>query len=349
MNIAIELGGKIFKRGEKGSCRIHVGKSSNGAEVFLPCTVVAGKHSGSRLLLVFCQHGDEVSPLSGWYQLYQSLNPGNISGEIIALTVANPSAFEGRLRNSWIDGLHGDNGNLNRVWPGRSDGWYVEQLAYVMEKELFSKPCECVIDFHDGTACGLEIFYGYVNRNATTEHGQRSSELAIRFGMDILIGKSLLLKGTLSRYLDSKDIPNIGVEVGYFYGFGTNGDEGLRTPEETTVTGITNVMKTLKMIEGEIKLPSKQAVVQPETRVKPSSGGLLIPRVSRKDIGKSFSKEEVLFDIVDVSTMELIEHVYGPYEENFLISVPSGPLAVNIGDHGCHVADASTLEWLNNS
>lgn len=348
MPTAVQIGGRRFARGEKGACRIPLGKSSYGAELFLPCTVVTGKREGSRLVLVFCQHGDEVSPLSGWYHLYNSLNPDEIAGEVIAVTVANPSAFEARLRNSWVDALHGDHGNMNRAWPGCAGGWYVERLSYAMERELLRDPCQCVIDFHDGTAHGLEIFYGYANRNADTDHGRKACELSIGFGMDLLIGKSLVLRGTLSEYLESKGIPHVGVEIGYFYGFDGGTGKVVRTPEETTITGIRNVMKLLSMIGGTPELPAKQAVVQPETRVKPSNGGLLVPRVSRKDIGRVFPREAVLFDLVDVSTMELIEQGHGPYQNNVLISAPGGAMAVNLGDHGCHVADASTLEWIVN-
>ncbi len=345
MSRYVQVGDAQFERGTKNSRLITVAKTSYGSDLCLPVNIVAGDNEGPRLVLVFCQHGDEVSPLAGWYQLYNTLRPDEMSGEVVALPVANPVAYESRLRNSWIDALYGDHGNMNRSWPGDPGGWYSERLTSAIERHILTD-CTCVIDFHDGTARGLEIFYGYLVKNLDGEFGEMMRKLSIGFGMDLLIGRSLTYRGTLSQHLTAKRILNIGVEVGYFYGFDGDRNAPLRTPEETTMTGILNVMKILGMIEGKPLLPRKQAVVEPETRVKPPTGGFLIPHVSGRDIGRVFRDDETLYELVDLSTMRPLQKVVGPYANNLLISAPGGALAVNLGDQGCHVANADTLEWI---
>lgn len=334
-----------YSRGQKCSGRLVVGKRAAGDELVIPLNMVIGESEGPRLVLVFCQHGNEWIPLEGWYELFQSLDPSAFAGEIVALPAANPIAFEFKSRNSWMDALHGAHGNLNRAWPGKEDGWLTERMAHVIDSQVLAG-ADCVIDFHDGSPGRLHIYYGYLALGLPGEYGVLMERLGKGFGMEILISEALPLKGTLSEYLTSRSILNIGVEVGHFYGF----DDGRhRTPAEVTRTGIQNVMSILGMTNDELVLPPRQAIVRPETRVKANNGGLLLSHVSTDDIGRIFSSSEPLFDIVDITTQQVIETVYGPYQANLLLTAPGRTVPVSVGDHGCHVADAGTLQWIENA
>lgn len=345
MASSVEIAGVKYARGQKAAGRLNLGKRAAGDDLVIPMNLVIGETEGPRLVLVFCQHGNEWIPLEGWYELFRDLDPSKFAGEIVALPAANPIAFEFKSRNSWMDALHGAHGNLNRAWPGREDGWLTERMSHKIDTEILSGS-DCVIDFHDGNPGRLHIYYSYLSLGLEGEYGALMERLGKGFGMEILISESLPIKGTLSEYLTSRAIPNIGVEVGHFYGF----DDGRhRLPAEVTRTGIENVMKILGMTDGTLVLPPRQAVVKPETRVKATNGGLLRSRVSQKDIGRVFPKGAPLFDIIDISIQEVIETVSGPYNKNFLLTAPGHTVPVGIGDHGCHVADADTLQWIENA
>jgi len=338
-----EIVGHTIKRGCRTSFAWDIFNRSVATPLSLPVNVVAGEKDGPVLLLVFCQHGDETLPLIGWQQLYWQLHPEEIRGTVIALPLTNPVAAEQRSRNSWMDALHGDHGNLNRAWPGSPDGWLVERIAQKITEELLTS-VDCVIDFHDGAAGGLHIYYSYLP-NVEGAFGDKLRELALGFGMDILIDKSISYRGTLQQYLTTQEVLNVGVEIGRFCGFD---GESCREPAEVTVTGITNVMKVLGMLDGKLQLPQRQAVVSPETRVKPEHAGFLIADVTPDEIGRTFSHTQSLLRIIDLGTMNEIEEVVGPYKQNLLLTAPTSGVLVNPGDHGCHVADADTLRWIEN-
>lgn len=338
-----KLLGQVLERGKKHSLSLPVATMSTGADLLLPINVVVGEREGPRLIAVFCQHGDECLPLHGWFDLFNELNPLQIEGEVIALPAASPLATQFKMRNSLLDALGGDHGNMNRAWPGKSDGWLTERITFAIEREILSG-ADCVIDFHDGSAGGLHIYYSYLPSGESAV-ARESARLAAGFGMEILISKSLSYKGTLTQYLTEKDVPNIGVEIGWFFGF----DRSIvRTPDEVTRTGICNVMKLLGMMEGEPILPTRQAIVYPETRVKSEKGGLYLSRVTKEDIGQIYSNDHILFEIVDIRSQEIVESARGPFESNMLLTSSPNAVFVNPGDQCCHVADATTLDWIFN-
>lgn len=338
------VAGRSLQRGTKTCFLVPLVRMSIGSDLLLPLNVIVGERPGPRLILVFCQHGDESLPLQGWFELFNRLDPRKLAGEVVAMPVASPVATAFNMRNSLPDALGGDHGNMNRAWPGREDGWLTERITYRIERDVLPG-ASCVIDFHDGSAGGLHIYYGYLPAGDTPVEVE-SARLSQAFGMEILISKSLTYRGTLKQYLTEKGIPGVGVEIGRFYGF-----DGLevREPAEITATGIQNVMKVMGMMDGKPALPDRQAVVYPETRVKSLSGGLLLARVTDRDIGQIMPAERTLFEIVDVAKQEVIEVAHGPFASNMLLTAPPNATFVNPGDQCCHVADAGTLDWIANA
>lgn len=338
------VAGRSLQRGTKNCFLIPLVHMSIGSDLLLPLNVIVGKRPGPRLILVFCQHGDESLPLQGWFELFNRLDPAQVAGELVGIPVASPMATAFNMRNSLPDALGGDHGNMNRAWPGREDGWLTERITHRIGEDVLPG-ASCVIDFHDGSAGGLHIYYGYLPSGDTPVDAE-SARLSQAFGMEILISKSLTYRGTLKQYLTEKGIPSVGVEIGQFYGF-----DGLspRAPAEVTATGIQNVMKLTGMMDGEPVLPKRQAVVYPETRVKSVNGGLLLARVTDHDIGQMMPAARTLFEIVDVAKQEVIEAAHGPFGSNMLLTAPPNATFVNPGDQCCHVADAGTLEWIVNA
>ena len=72
-------------------------------------------------------HGDEYEGPDAVAAFVRDLDPGLLSGSVIAIPVANPMAFAAAQRLSAADGK-----NLARSFPGRSDGSPTERLAHAL-------------------------------------------------------------------------------------------------------------------------------------------------------------------------------------------------------------------------
>jgi len=114
-----------------------------------PITVLAGG-DGPTVLLMAGNHGDEYEGQIALTRLVQDLEPSDIRGRIIILTMANPPAAEAGLRTSPIDG-----GNLNRTFPGDARGGPTEMIAHYIEHVLMPL-ADYMVDLHSG---GTSLFY----------------------------------------------------------------------------------------------------------------------------------------------------------------------------------------------
>ena len=82
--------------------------------------------------------------------LVQELEPADLRGRIIILTMSNPPAAEAGLRTSPID-----DGNLNRAFPGDPRGGPTDMLAHYIEHVLMPR-ADNMVDLHSG---GTSLFY----------------------------------------------------------------------------------------------------------------------------------------------------------------------------------------------
>jgi hypothetical protein len=271
--------------------------------------------------------------------------------------VANPIAFEGGTRCAWVDSLNGDNGNMNRVWPGKADGWLTERVVYKLNEEIV-KGSDAAADLHNGTTTppGLTIGYGYVLTVDDPALTERVRALCLATGFDLYVKRPLSNRsGNASRCINEQGIPCFACEVGEFYGFQLKeGDRPSATPiraiPEVGVTALMNIMKHLGMLEGQPKLPRRQLLISPENNLRPSQGGALYSEFKADAIGKVVPKGTLLGTVVSPHTFEVLEEIRAPYDQNMIIGLThKHPFArVNAGDYGFLVADMANAEWVEN-
>ncbi len=341
-------------RGSKVAGFLEVCTMADGGALRLPIHVIAGARPGPQLCLVAGQHGDEIRSIWVVKKVFDDMNPEDLSGSVVAVPVANPIAFEGGVRCSWVDSVHGDGGNLNRVWPGSPDGWITERIADSLWGEVVSK-ADCVLDLHgDAFNPDLSIYYAYLGNESNSEYSSRCRQLALDFGMELLVRYSEPLSGTsLSSQLARSRIYHVGCELGDYYGLRSLDDEPQsehpqRDVLEVGVTGVTNVMKSMGMLRGSLKSPSRQVIVSTEVGLKPSHGGLLCAHVGREDVGRVVSKGTVLGTVVSPYTFEELDRITAPFEETIIMAVRGkhGLSRVNPGDYAFYVADWQTAQWV---
>jgi len=112
---------------------------------WIPIPIVRIKNgTGPSVVMQAGTHGDEWEGQVGLGNLIRELKPRNIQGKLVILPSANfPAAMAG-TRTSPID-----EGNLNRSFPGDSDGRPTAMIAHYIENLLLPM-ADYVVDLHSG-------------------------------------------------------------------------------------------------------------------------------------------------------------------------------------------------------
>lgn len=99
---------------------------------------------GPTALLTAGNHGDEYEGQIALRNLARELEPAMLRGRIIMIPSLNYPAVEAGRRVSPID-----EGNLNRLFPGRANGSTTEMIAHYVDSVLFPL-ADVIIDLHSG-------------------------------------------------------------------------------------------------------------------------------------------------------------------------------------------------------
>jgi uncharacterized protein len=328
---------------------------ASGYDLTIPCLELAGGGDGPHLAVVALQHGNEVSAFDIVRRVYDLLPDEIARGRVTLIPVANPIAFEASSRATWIDALSGDGGNMNRLWPGAAANWLTEKMVHALWSEALES-ADIIVDLHNGTPEGLRISYGYVSESTEIELSELDA-FRLVFGCPILL-RGPDIPDSLTTFAAEEGKLSFAYEVGEFAGF-TEEDKGAAASAAGTgsigtaigARGVMNLLKASEICNGNPDLPSRQVIVSPETKVSPESGGLLYSHVSGRDIGRVMDQGDLLGEVVDPFSMEVVERLEAPHEESLLIAAAeTTPCArVNPGDYAYYVADWSTASWIENS
>ncbi len=140
MNVEEALG----KRGEKSYGFIEVGSTSVNT-YRIPVVVIAGKKPGKTVGFLGGTHGTEYASIEGLIRTTRELDPSEMSGNVIAVTVLNGPHFE--HRSAFLSPI--DQLNQNRQFPGDPEGTLSKRTAYVVFQEVISR-CDALADLHGG-------------------------------------------------------------------------------------------------------------------------------------------------------------------------------------------------------
>ncbi len=83
-------------------------------------TVICGCRPGKTLVVTAGVHGCEYVGIETLNQLKKELNPAALSGRVILLPLVNPEGFYHGSKQT----IPADGQNLNRMFPGKSDGTF---------------------------------------------------------------------------------------------------------------------------------------------------------------------------------------------------------------------------------
>ncbi|NLX75640.1 MAG: hypothetical protein GXZ13_07465 [Synergistaceae bacterium] len=111
----------------------------------IDCVDFTGEASGPSIVFTGAIHGDEQTGTHTAHLLIQALKKEKILGNIRIMPICNPSAFKARRRPAVED-----DEDLNRIFPGKKDGTYSQQLAHRIWE--LTEDYEYIVDLH---CCGI--------------------------------------------------------------------------------------------------------------------------------------------------------------------------------------------------
>jgi predicted deacylase len=173
-------------------------------------------------------------------------------------------------------------GDLNRCFPGKADGSVTEQMAYAIYEPL-KQYADYLIDFH--TAFTPDTRWQlYSNRDG--EVGRKAETMARAFGFkSTLPAPGDILKGSAMQTAADDGIPCLIVEAG---GMGAGFEQSTL---EDAAGRLMNVMRALKMLDGEVKDHGPLTYFSNFAWVSAVRGGLYEPDVR---CGDRIEKGQVL-------------------------------------------------------
>ena len=180
---------------------------SNG--VFeVPVSVFCGKRPGQTVLITAGVHAGEYVGIQSAIDLARHLQIEKVNGTIIIAKVIRKEEFEHRAGSLGMK----DGKNLNREFPGKSDGTETERLAYAVATELFPY-IDRYIDLHSGDDYERLTPYVYYAGCAKEEVVAMSRKMAEQVDVPYMV-RSAVATGGAYNYAASMGIPSILIERG---------------------------------------------------------------------------------------------------------------------------------------
>jgi predicted deacylase len=194
---------------------ISTGKDST----FIPITVFNGVRRGKTFGITAGVHGYEYAPILAAQKLNSSIDPKKLIGVIILVNIANVESFRGR--SPYFSPI--DNKNLNRSFPGSSEGSNTEKIADFITNKIIRK-ADYFLDMHSGDAPEDLFPYGaYYSNSKMPAISKEGKKMAIALGFDNVVnfntdGKKYMNASELSLYCSAeafkRGIPSIDIECG---------------------------------------------------------------------------------------------------------------------------------------
>lgn len=251
-----------------------------GTELSIPCTLIAGEGKGRTVLVTAGVHCAEYVGIEAAIELSQILKPAELNGNVVILPLTNRSGFEHRTMSL----VYEDGKNLNRVFPGDSEGSTADRLAYAL-MEGFIRHVDAYVDLHSGD--GYEQLTPYVYYVGGTPAEEASREMVRCVNVPYAV-RSNCTTGGAYNVASACGVPSILIERG---GMGQSSFAEV----EADVEDVCNLLRHLGVLGGAPKYREKQEFTQVFYEYAPDYGCWH----PAKRVGERFKRDEVLGEIRD--------------------------------------------------
>lgn len=311
----MKVGQLEAKPGEHVFGYLKTAASRSGLSPDIPIHLFAGTQPGPTMLVQGAIHGGEIIGSIAILNFIGNLDPAKIKGNVIAVPVVNRAGFELGERGSRIDSK-----DISRLFPGKKNGSVSDQIAHIYFEEVI-KQSDVMVDFHAGARTAYER---YVLFSAETDPDNLSNlekmrrKLVVAFGLDqaAFFPAGTFGNNSAKEAIEEAGVAQITLEFGGGTGWFKNGADNVRDAER----GIWNIMKSMRMIEGEFESDGDECIVYNAGVViwKPDVDGLF---VRLKAFGDELKAGDVYAHLIDPYTGELLAEMKTPKDG---IVIPSG-------------------------
>jgi predicted deacylase len=283
----LKVGNLEVPPGSREKGRLGTFYREDGAPVHIPLIVINGTEDGPTLWLSSGMHGQELSGVGViWELVKERIDPSKLHGAIIAVPFMNPFSFTGGTYFTPQDGL-----NLHNSFPGDPEGSLTERLANLVYEQGIKK-ADVVVDLHCNPENAMMFTYAFDPDDEGV--GKQGYELAKAFGLTTVddAPKAEGMSADIQDVAYHLGKPSFLVELTPYYSI---------SPQAVAVgvRGVLNVMKTLKMIEGDVEPQDEVLVIEDRLGIvfgTSGSGGLVIPETV---LGDPVTKGQVVGHVVD--------------------------------------------------
>ena len=263
-----------------------------------PVNQVKGKKK--RISIVTGIHGDELEGQYVCFELIRRIEEEKekLTGIVDVYPAMNPLGIDSITR-----GIPGFDLDMNRLFPGSSDGDMTEYLASeIVEDVAGSDVC---IDIHASNIYLTEIPQIRINEL----HKEMLVPLAEKLNVDFIWihGANTVLEVTFAHSLNSRGVPTLVVEMGV----------GMRITKaycNQLVAGIFHLMHSLGIWQGETITPRKPIVSgNPEdvSYLNASTSGVFVPSVKHWE---HLKKGEEIGRIIDPLRGKVLDTILSPVD-----------------------------------
>jgi predicted deacylase len=272
--------------GQRARGVIHVTMLPGNRPLDIPVIVINGAQPGPVIWVDGAIHGDEPEGTLCCHLLDAALDPAQMRGSVVLVPVLNVPAFEAAQRGNPLDTFSYD---LNRIYPGRADGYLTERLAHVHAGWL-REVATFEISLHSGGA------HSYLSETifATTEPAAIELAKAMGAGWGLIL-KSFLPKGSPPAVMYEAGKHGITVELG---GRSATSPEAFLRASRTLADGILNLMRYYSVIPGDYVAAARYQTGIQHALLAPTSGMFLAEPTLK--FQAAMKKGDLIARIVDV-------------------------------------------------
>lgn len=264
-----------------------------GRPLDIPVMVINGTEAGPCVWVDAVIHGDEPEGTLCCHMVDATLNPKKMRGSVVLVPVLNVPAFEAAQRGNPLDTFSYD---LNRIYPGKADGYLTERLAHKHSVWL-RDVATYEISIHSGGA------HSYLSETIFATTDDKAVELAKAMGKGWgLILKSFLPKGSPPAVMYEAGKQGITVELG---GRPATSPQDFHRCARVLADGVLNVLKHYKVISGK-PTSAKKWLTGVQHALLASTSGLFLAEPTL-EFQKRMKKGDLIARIVDVYGDQLAE------------------------------------------
>lgn len=288
--------------GEKTVLALPLPELYSCSPMFMPIKVINGRNEGPCLVALSNLQGHEFIGLDILNQLYDLIDPNELSGCIIIVPVLNIYGL------THYPKITPSGAPIANCFPGNEHGSYGERIAHIFTKEILTKADYC-IEFQTGSLNQEAFPHVYCNFD-----DKASLKIAKYFQAPVIMEVETS-SSQLRVTTDSLNIPLLVYQAGEAMRFDA-------IAVQTGLTGIQNVLTKIDMLKGTIGDSVSPVISKDDDWLVASASGILHTEVN---LGQRIKKGEKIGWLSDPFSNES-KTVITSYLDGIIVGINRTPL-----------------------